>query len=93
MEKIKVAGTMRMLFWPLVAVVLLVSLDRPEQLDVLAYKAAMVTLAAWIGYWIDRHLFSYARPHTQDSPYTAAQAMLRRALVVSSVILAFALGL
>lgn len=34
----------------------------PVQLPVVLYKAALVALAAVIGYWLDRALFPYARP-------------------------------
>lgn len=43
----------------LLAVIALVS---PVQLPVVLYKAALVALAAVIGYWLDRALFPYARP-------------------------------
>ena len=43
----------------LLSVVALVSL---VQLPVVLYKAALVALAAVLGYWIDRGLFPYARP-------------------------------
>ena len=34
----------------------------PVQLPVVLYKAALIALAAVIGYWLDRALFPYARP-------------------------------
>ena len=34
----------------------------PERLAVVVYKTALITLAAVIGYWLDRALFPYARP-------------------------------
>jgi hypothetical protein len=43
----------------LLAVIALVS---PVQLPVVWYKAALIALAAVIGYWLDRALFPYARP-------------------------------
>ncbi len=43
----------------LLAVIALVS---PVQLPVVLYKAALIALAAVIGYWLDRALFPYARP-------------------------------
>lgn len=88
-----VTDRLRMVLWPAAAIVLLVILNRPEQLDVLLYKGAMITVAAWVGYWIDRHLFYYARPHTVSDDAGFTQAALRRAIVVSAVILAFAIGL
>lgn len=49
----------------LVAAVLLlavIAVVSPAQLPVVLYKAALITLAAVIGYWLDRVLFPYARP-------------------------------
>ncbi len=43
----------------LLAVIALVS---PVQLPVVLYKAALIALAAVLGYWLDRALFPYARP-------------------------------
>ena len=34
----------------------------PVQLPVVLYKAALIALAAVLGYWLDRALFPYARP-------------------------------
>ncbi|BEU95533.1 putative holin [Acidovorax sp. DW039] len=34
----------------------------PAQLPVVLYKAALIALAAVLGYWLDRALFPYARP-------------------------------
>lgn len=48
----------------LLAVVLLaaIAVAKPVQLPVVVYKAALVALAAVMGYWLDRALFPYARP-------------------------------
>jgi len=48
----------------LLAVVLLagVAVVSPQQLPVLLYKLAMVTVGAYVGYLLDRTLFPYARP-------------------------------
>ena len=48
----------------LVAVLLLAVIVSvyPERLSVVVYKAALIALAAVIGYWLDRVLFPYARP-------------------------------
>lgn len=34
----------------------------PYQLPVTLYKLSLITVAAWLGYWLDRSLFPYARP-------------------------------
>ena len=50
--------------WLIAAAVLLVviALVSPVQLPVVLYKAALIALAAVLGYWLDRALFPYARP-------------------------------
>ncbi len=103
--------------WLAAAVVLLtlIALISPVQLPVVLYKAALIALAAVLGYWLDRALFPYARPdgylhrdwrHGTKAPegdadfpvvpgYMPAfcQSMLRRAIVVSAVVIGVALGL
>lgn len=67
----------------------------PEQLPVLLFKLALVTLAVWVAYWVDRALFPYARPHDyqgKDSELFKA-CMMRRAVIVVGVVLAVSLGL
>ncbi|MGE4539229.1 MAG: putative holin [Desulfovibrio sp.] len=34
----------------------------PVQLPVMLYKLSLVLLAGYVGYWLDRWLFPYARP-------------------------------
>lgn len=48
----------------LVAVLLLAVIVAvyPDKFAVVVYKAALIALAAVIGYWLDRALFPYARP-------------------------------
>jgi hypothetical protein len=50
--------------WFIAALVLLalIALVSPVQLPVVLYKAALVALAAVMGYLLDRALFPYARP-------------------------------
>ncbi len=54
----------RTITWLLLAALLLVAIAivAPAQLPVVLYKAALVALAAVLGYWLDRALFPYARP-------------------------------
>jgi hypothetical protein len=40
-----------------------VAITAPHQLGISVYKLSLVTVGAWVGYWIDRGLFPYARPH------------------------------
>lgn len=39
------------------------ALVAPEQIGVLALKSTLISIAAVTGYYIDRCLFPYARPH------------------------------
>ncbi|AVJ80809.1 TPA: putative holin [Enterobacter hormaechei subsp. hoffmannii] len=50
--------------WLLTAVLLLgsIGLVSPQQLPVVVYKLSLITLAAVLGYWLDRSLFPKARP-------------------------------
>lgn len=87
----------RMWLWTLIAVGLLLALFliRPEQLQVVVYKASLVTLAAVIAYWVDRSLFPYSqdRPHQCIGGIHIVGAWLRRALIVLACILGMTLGL
>lgn len=40
-----------------------IALLAPHLLSVTLYKLSLVTLAAVLGYWIDRAVFNYMRPH------------------------------
>lgn len=55
----------RMSGWLVIVFVLMVAvwLIAPHQLTVALYKLSLVTLAAVAGYWLDRSIFPYARPH------------------------------
>lgn len=77
-----------------------------SQMTVILLKAAELSLAAYGGYWFDRWLFPYSRPHelTADTTpniwseydrtgYVYAASMLRRAIIVGSAMLAMALAL
>lgn len=50
--------------WLLAAVVLflVIALVSPQQLPVVVYKLSLISLAAVLGYWLDRSLFPKARP-------------------------------
>lgn len=96
----------RMTDWLLITLVLLaiIALLSPQQLPVSLYKLSLITMAAVVGYWIDRSLFPYARPDQLEvgtangsSSITAegiliAISMLRRAIIVGAAMLAVSLG-
>jgi len=87
--------------WAVVALGLLIVLAvvAPQQIEVVVYKAALVTLAAVLGYWIDRRLFPGARPHiylpddANSLTVPAVLVQLRRAVIVLACILGLTLGL
>lgn len=106
--------TVRMWQWAILAAVSVSALGWlfPEQLGVLLLKSAYITTALTIGYYADRVLFYYARPHelkneawreTTTHTYKSERiesawrafyfAMIRRAVIVGAVTIAFALGL
>jgi hypothetical protein len=77
-----------------------------SQMTVIVLKVAEISLGAFLGYWLDRHLFPYARPHTLTADTTAsvwsefdrlgyvyAASMLRRAFIVGMFMLSMALAL
>lgn len=77
----------------------------PAQLPVAAWKFALVSAAAYVGYWLDRQLFPYNRPHTLATPEVLenphvdpmgiilASAMLRRAIIVGAMMVSVSLAL
>lgn len=85
----------RMLDWlaAAIAMTLLIGILAPQQLGVTAYKLSLVSLAAVVGYWIDRSLFPYARPDELAlSQVETAAAYIRRALIVGACIVGVSLG-
>lgn len=63
-------------------------------LAVSLYKAHLMAMGGWGGYWIDRALFPYARPDKMakiDGVYLGP-SMLRRAIVVAACLICVGLG-
>lgn len=97
----------RLSTWLFISIGLLAVLAmlNPQQLPVVLYKLSLVSLGAVLGYWIDRSLFPYARPHCFLFPHepnscspehinvAISLLMLRRAVVIFAVILGLTLGL
>lgn len=83
----------RLSLWLIITIVctMAIAMIAPHQLPVTLYKLSLVSLAAVVGYWVDRHLFPYARPN-ETAEAIAGIAMLRRAIVVAAVVIAMALG-
>jgi len=85
----------RMFDWLLVTLVLVASIYvlSPQQLPVSLYKLSLITMAAVVGYWIDRSLFPYARPDELVlTKIERSVSMLRRAIIVGCAMLAVSLG-
>lgn len=87
----------RMTGWLLITLILIgvIAVLKPENLMLSLYKLSLITMAAVIGYWIDRSLFPYARPDdmTLTDPLERAAAMLRRAIIVGCAMLGVSLGM
>jgi hypothetical protein len=65
----------------------------PEQVGVVLYKLALVSLGGVVGYWLDRRLFPYSRPHAVNGVMVTSAAMVRRAIIIGAVILGVTMGL
>jgi len=65
----------------------------PQQLPVILYKVALVVLAGTAGYFLDRWIFPYARPHEVAGEWRDISCMIRRAIIVAAAMLAVGLGL
>ena len=87
----------KMTVWYAISGVLLVVLAiiARQQIGLLLLKTIYISIALALGYYADRTIFAAYRPFEllQKDPVVFAAAMIRRALVVSAVVLAFAIGL
>lgn len=70
-----------------------VAMIAPQQLPVFLWKGVLLLAAAWVGYWVDRHLFPYARPDILQGASSFDAACLRRAIVVAAAMLSVGLAL
>jgi len=62
----------------------------PAKVGLLIWGASRLGLYAYLGYWVDRIIFPYARPHTLTG-VAEGTAWKRRALIIGAAILAGAL--
>lgn len=74
-----------------------VGLLYPHQLGVLLWSLSKLCWGAYLGYWIDRSIFPYARPgdyqcNNGNGLSAIALLMLRRAIIIAAAILALGLG-
>lgn len=63
-----------------------------QQLGILVFKACLLTLAAVIGYWIDRTAFPDTRPHLIGDPQLRWRYEWRRAAIMAAALLTAGLG-
>lgn len=69
----------------------------PHQLGVLLWSLTKLCWGAYLGYWIDRSIFPYARPgdyscSRSDGLSAIGLLMLRRAIIIGAAVLALGLG-
>jgi hypothetical protein len=62
----------------------------PQQVPIVAYKGALITLGAISGFWLDRWVFPKIRSET--NAIDRMHAMYRRAALMAAGMLAFGLG-
>jgi|TARA_R110001583_G_scaffold9243_3_gene43925 hypothetical protein len=94
--------TDKLRIWPWLCLALaftaIVAVVAPYQLGVLAWSLSKLSLGAYLGYWVDRSIFHYCRPHaflehrSAVQPDAFAASMIRRALIIAASILALGLG-
>lgn len=67
----------------------------PGTTETAVWKLALIAGAAYGGYWLDRHIFPYARPDTfvAGEPAVFVGAMYRRAVVLVGTMIAVGLAL
>lgn len=63
-----------------------------QQLGVIVYKAALLTMAAVVGYWVDRTAFPLSRPHMFGDAEVRWRYEIRRAYVICAAMLTAGLG-
>ena len=90
----KSVATGRMVAWVYVSIPLLlvVGILSSQKIGLVVYKINLITIAATLGYWIDRTAFPYGRPDEVDNVMMPS-AMIRRAIIMAACVLAMALGL
>jgi hypothetical protein len=83
----------RMMQWLLIAAffygLALTVFGAQPQLQTLCWKLGNLTVASFVGYWIDRRAFMFSRISASSQPLLE----LRRAIVMAAAMLAVAMGL
>lgn len=79
------------LVWALIAYALSITLrvyELEPQVQVVLWKLGNVTVAAYVGYWVDRRAFL-----NRLEPSSAGLAHVRRAIIIAAAMLAVGMGL
>jgi hypothetical protein len=85
--------SLRMWDWLLISAVLLIIIYhiRPELLPVDVHKISLITMAAFVGYWIDRSAFPRSRPSAfMSKPYSLGGGYVPQEAVCPTQQLVFA---
>lgn len=64
----------------------------PEQIGLFVWALCKVTAAAYVGYWVDRTMFRYSRPHQLRDSDAKRAAWFRRAIIVAACIVGVSLS-
>ena len=64
----------------------------PSQFGVLIWTLGKISIAATLGYWIDRSAFPGARPHELTGTEQMQAARYRRAIIMGATIIAVGLA-
>lgn len=59
------------------------------QLQIVLWKIGHITVAAFVGYWIDRNVFRDSRIHSNSLP----MLQVRRAIIIGAAMLAISMGM
>lgn len=95
-----VTDKLRIWPWLFLALVFtcIIAFVAPYQIGVLVWSLSKLSLGAYLGYWIDRSVFHYCRPHAfiehrpAVQPEVLTASMIRRAIIIAASILALGLG-
>lgn len=80
--------------WVTVLLLAVIGVLAPQQLLVAVYKANLIMLGGWIGYWLDRWTSPYARPHDfMTRPFSPGAGYAERLVVGPGNQLAFGAAL
>lgn len=81
--------------WPTLVIALvtlgIIHAIAPQQTAIIVYKVCSLSLAAYLGYWVDRWVFRESRPGAVEGTSREIAAELRRAAIIVGAMIASAL--